>query len=121
LPLAVAVCHVAGSLHMMILMLQLFGLMDVPYIALNTLPPRWVSPFSTGFSTGRPPRPTTAWSSSSGARATTREPRYTQTVPRWRVAHGLWRFSWFLCVASQTRRAHGALYGNAGTETGRAA
>lgn len=36
LPLAVAVCHVAGSLHMMILMLQLFGLMDVPYIALNT-------------------------------------------------------------------------------------
>ena len=36
LPLLVAVCHVAGSLHMMILMLQLFGLMDVPYIALNT-------------------------------------------------------------------------------------
>jgi len=36
LPLAVAVCHVAGSLHMMILMLQLFGLFDVPYVALNT-------------------------------------------------------------------------------------
>ena len=36
LPLLVAVCHVAGSLHMMVLMLQLFGLMDVPYIALNT-------------------------------------------------------------------------------------
>ena len=36
LPLAVAVCHVAGSLHMMTLMLRLFGLMDVPYIALNT-------------------------------------------------------------------------------------
>ncbi|HNW85641.1 MAG TPA: FtsX-like permease family protein [Candidatus Limiplasma sp.] len=36
LPLAVAVCHVAGSLHMMVLLLQLFGLMDVPYIALNT-------------------------------------------------------------------------------------
>ncbi len=36
LPLLVAVCHVAGSLHMMILMLQLFGLMDVPYIAFNT-------------------------------------------------------------------------------------
>jgi len=36
LPLLVAVCHVAGSLHMMILMLQLFGLVDVPYIAINT-------------------------------------------------------------------------------------
>ena len=36
LPLLVAVCHVAGSLHMMTLMLHLFGLMDVPYIALNT-------------------------------------------------------------------------------------
>ncbi len=36
LPLLVAVCHVAGSLHMMVLMLQLFGLLDVPYIALNT-------------------------------------------------------------------------------------
>ncbi len=36
LPLIVAVCHVAGSLHMMVLMLQLFGLLDVPYIALNT-------------------------------------------------------------------------------------
>ncbi len=36
LPLLVAVCHVAGSLHMITLMLQLFGLVDVPYIALNT-------------------------------------------------------------------------------------
>lgn len=36
LPLCVAVCHVAGSLHMMALMLWLFGLVDVPYIALNT-------------------------------------------------------------------------------------
>jgi putative ABC transport system permease protein len=36
LPLFVAGCHVAGSLHMMVLLLQLFGLMDVPYIALNT-------------------------------------------------------------------------------------
>ncbi|MEA4927463.1 MAG: FtsX-like permease family protein [Candidatus Limiplasma sp.] len=36
LPLLVAVCHVAGSLHMMTLMLFLFGLTDVPYIALNT-------------------------------------------------------------------------------------
>lgn len=36
LPLGVAVCHVAGSLHMMVLMLRLFGLVDVPYIALNT-------------------------------------------------------------------------------------
>ncbi|MDD3213430.1 MAG: ABC transporter permease [Eubacteriales bacterium] len=36
LPLLVAVCHVAGSLHMMVLMLRIFGLMDVPYIALNT-------------------------------------------------------------------------------------
>ena len=36
LPLLVAICHVAGSLHMMVLMLQVFGLMDVPYIAMNT-------------------------------------------------------------------------------------
>ena len=36
LPLIVAVCHVAGSLHMMVLMLRLFGLVDVPYIAGNT-------------------------------------------------------------------------------------
>ncbi len=36
LPLFVAGCHVAGSLHMMVLLLQLFGLVDVPYIALNT-------------------------------------------------------------------------------------
>ncbi len=36
LPLLVAVCHVAGSLHMMVLMLRIFGLTDVPYIALNT-------------------------------------------------------------------------------------
>jgi len=36
LPLAVAVCHVAGSLHMITLMLRLFGLLDAPYIALNT-------------------------------------------------------------------------------------
>ena len=36
LPLLVAICHVAGSLHMMVLLLRLFGLMDVPYIALNT-------------------------------------------------------------------------------------
>ncbi len=36
LPLLVAVCHVAGSLHMMIQMLRIFGLSDVPYIAANT-------------------------------------------------------------------------------------
>jgi putative ABC transport system permease protein len=36
LPLLVAVCHVGGSLHMVTLMLRLFGLMDAPYIALNT-------------------------------------------------------------------------------------
>jgi putative ABC transport system permease protein len=36
LPLLVAVCHVGGSLHMIALMLRLFGLTDTPYIALNT-------------------------------------------------------------------------------------
>ena len=36
LPLLVAAGHVAGSLNMMVLMLSLFGLMDVPYIAVNT-------------------------------------------------------------------------------------
>lgn len=33
-PLAVALCHVAGSLHMISLMLQVFGLLDVTFIAL---------------------------------------------------------------------------------------
>ena len=36
LPLLVAICHVAGSVHMISLMLLLFGLTDVPHIALNT-------------------------------------------------------------------------------------
>lgn len=36
LPLLIAVCHVAGSLHMMTKILMLFGLMDIPYIALNS-------------------------------------------------------------------------------------
>lgn len=36
LPLAVALCHVAGSLHMIILMLRGLSLADAPYIALNT-------------------------------------------------------------------------------------
>ncbi len=35
LPLAVAVCHVAGSLHMMILMLQAFSLVDAAFVTLN--------------------------------------------------------------------------------------
>ncbi|MDD3411001.1 MAG: ABC transporter permease, partial [Eubacteriales bacterium] len=37
LPLCVAVLHVAGSLKMISLMLKMFGLLDVPYIALNAL------------------------------------------------------------------------------------
>ncbi len=37
LPLIVALCHVAGSLHMISLMLAMFSLTDVPYIVLNTL------------------------------------------------------------------------------------
>ena len=37
LPLLVAVCHVAGALHMISLMLALFGLLDLPYIAMNSL------------------------------------------------------------------------------------
>ncbi len=36
LPLLVAVCHVGGALNMITLMLRLFGLMDAPYVALNT-------------------------------------------------------------------------------------
>ncbi len=36
LPLIAAICHVAGSLHMMTKILMLFGLMDIPYIALNS-------------------------------------------------------------------------------------
>lgn len=37
LPLLVALCHVGGSLHMVTLMLRLFGLTDVPFIAGCTL------------------------------------------------------------------------------------
>ena len=37
LPLVVAICHVAGAVHMIALMLMLFGLVDVPYIALNSI------------------------------------------------------------------------------------
>lgn len=37
LPLLVAMCHVAGSLHMMMLQLQAFGLFNQSFIALNTL------------------------------------------------------------------------------------
>ena len=36
LPLVVALCHVGGSLHMVTLMLKLFGLANVPFIALNS-------------------------------------------------------------------------------------
>lgn len=36
LPILVAVLHVAGSLHMMILMLRMFGLTNIPYITLCT-------------------------------------------------------------------------------------
>ncbi len=35
LPLAVAICHVAGSLHMMILMLQGLSLSEAPFVAFN--------------------------------------------------------------------------------------
>ena len=35
LPLVVALCHVLGSLHMIILMLKALSLADAPYIALN--------------------------------------------------------------------------------------
>ncbi len=37
LPLTVALCHVAGSLKMIALMLQVFGLIDVPFISLCSL------------------------------------------------------------------------------------
>ena len=37
LPLAVALCHVMGSLHMVTLMLSIFGLTDVPFIASCTV------------------------------------------------------------------------------------
>lgn len=36
-PLLVALCHVAGSLPMIMLMLQMFGLMNVPFIALCSM------------------------------------------------------------------------------------
>ena len=37
LPLLVALCHVGGSLHMVTLMLNIFGLTDVPFIAACTV------------------------------------------------------------------------------------